>query len=121
MANTAHASLTGAELHEPKGADTANAGEVYISEGSGSGAWSSIGTSSFTGMIADFTGIFAPAGWLECNGTDISIVTYAALYNHMSHSVTGTRNGTTTISSIADTTGIRIGFYVFGTGITAGT
>lgn len=40
MANTPHAALTGAELHEPKGADTAAADKVYISNGAGSGAWS---------------------------------------------------------------------------------
>jgi hypothetical protein len=34
-----HKDLTGAELHEPKGADTATANEVYIADGSGSGNW----------------------------------------------------------------------------------
>ncbi len=34
-----HASLTGAELHEPKGVSTAAAGQVYIADGSGSGIW----------------------------------------------------------------------------------
>lgn len=35
----AHVNLTGANLHEPKGADTANAGEVYVADGAGSGSW----------------------------------------------------------------------------------
>lgn len=35
-----HSTLTGAELHEPKGADAASLGEVYVSDGAGSGAWS---------------------------------------------------------------------------------
>jgi len=39
MATKAHSTLTGAELHEPKGADTASSGEVYVADGSGSGAW----------------------------------------------------------------------------------
>ena len=39
MANVQHSALTGAELHEPKGADSASTGEVYVSDGSGSGAW----------------------------------------------------------------------------------
>lgn len=34
-----HASLTGANLHEPKGVSTATAGEVYHADGAGSGAW----------------------------------------------------------------------------------
>lgn len=36
---TIHKNLTGADLHEPKGADTALAGKVYVSDGAGSGAW----------------------------------------------------------------------------------
>lgn len=39
MANVAHASLTGADLHEPKGIDTASADEIYIADGAGSGNW----------------------------------------------------------------------------------
>lgn len=37
-----HRTLTGVQLHEPKGADTAAAGTVYISDGAGSGTWSTI-------------------------------------------------------------------------------
>lgn len=34
-----HRSLTGASLHEPKGAETATNGQVYVANGSGSGVW----------------------------------------------------------------------------------
>lgn len=34
-----HKDLTGAELHEPKGADSASSGQVYVSNGAGSGVW----------------------------------------------------------------------------------
>jgi hypothetical protein len=34
-----HRTLTGDSLHEPKGADTANSGEVYVADGAGSGSW----------------------------------------------------------------------------------
>ena len=34
-----HSALTGADLHEPKGAPTATSGSVYISNGAGSGSW----------------------------------------------------------------------------------
>lgn len=34
-----HSTLTGADLHEPKGVSSASAGTVYISNGSGSGSW----------------------------------------------------------------------------------
>lgn len=38
---TLHKNLTGADLHEPKGVETATSGQAYIANGSGSGAWSS--------------------------------------------------------------------------------
>ncbi|CAB4170045.1 hypothetical protein UFOVP1528_44 [uncultured Caudovirales phage] len=39
MANVAHSSLTGANLHEPKGVATATVDQVYQADGAGSGAW----------------------------------------------------------------------------------
>jgi hypothetical protein len=39
MANVNHSSLTDPYLHEPKGAASALSGDVYIANGSGSGAW----------------------------------------------------------------------------------
>lgn len=122
MVNTAHASMTGSELHEPKGADTANAGEVYIADGAGSGSWGSVGTSSFTGAIADFMLPIAPSGWLELDGSDISIVTYSALYTASTIQQTGTRtNASPIITGLSSTTHMRVGYYAFGTGIAAGT
>lgn len=122
MANVAHSSLTGAELHEPKGASTALAGTVYVANGSGSGSWSDVGTASFTGMIADFVSPVPPSGWLELDGSIISTSTYAGLYGVMSLQTSGTRNnGTAIITSIPSTANFRVGYYVFGTGISSGT
>ncbi len=60
-----HKDLTGAELHEPKGASTAAAGSVYVANGSGSGAWTDrysgvfgVNTYTLTGKIND---VSAPA------------------------------------------------------------
>ena len=36
---TAHSTLTGADLHEPKGVASANADDIYVANGSGSGVW----------------------------------------------------------------------------------
>lgn len=122
MANVAHASLTGAELHEPKGISTAALGEVYVANGSGSGSWANVGTSSFTGMIADFTTPVVPSGWLECDGSVVSTTTYAALYGVMTVQTSGTRiSANPIITSISSTASMRAGYYVFGTGISAGT
>lgn len=37
-----HSTLTGAQLHEPKGVSSASSGTVYVANGSGSGSWSNI-------------------------------------------------------------------------------
>ena len=42
MANVQHASLPDAELHEPKGVVDASSGEVYVADGSASGAWTAL-------------------------------------------------------------------------------
>jgi hypothetical protein len=39
MANVEHSTLTGAELHEPKGVAGALANKIYISDGAASGTW----------------------------------------------------------------------------------
>ena len=36
---TLHSTLSGADLHEPKGIESASAGTVYVANGSGSGNW----------------------------------------------------------------------------------
>lgn len=41
----AHSALTGADLHEPKGAAAASSGQVYVADGAASGAWQKIGVS----------------------------------------------------------------------------
>jgi hypothetical protein len=45
MPNTAHKNITGADLHEPKGAGAASASTVYVADGAGSGTWQKISTS----------------------------------------------------------------------------
>lgn len=60
MANVEHKNLVDPEIHEPKGASTATAGQVYVADGAGSGAWESaaISTSASAGevYIADGAG-----------------------------------------------------------------
>lgn len=41
---TTHRLLPESQMHEPKGATVANAGEVYIADGAGSGAWTLLST-----------------------------------------------------------------------------
>lgn len=122
MANVAHSTLTGAELHEPKGVASAPAGTVYVANGSGSGSWADVGTASFTGMVADFITPVAPSGWLELDGSVISTSTYSGLYGVMAMQSSGTRtNGSAIVTSIPSTAQFKVGYYVFGTGIATGT
>lgn len=39
MTTKAHSTLTGSDLHEPKGAASATSGQVYVANGAGSGVW----------------------------------------------------------------------------------
>lgn len=49
MAN--HSSLTGSDLHEPKGVATATSNKAYISDGVGSGVWKKITSSELDSTI----------------------------------------------------------------------
>ena len=44
MSTVLHSSLSGSEAHEPKGADTASANQVYVSDGAGSGSFKTVYT-----------------------------------------------------------------------------
>ena len=55
MANVAHSTLTGADLHEPKGAALATAGQVYVADGSGSGDWTIRSNDVLSGYITDIS------------------------------------------------------------------
>lgn len=43
-----HRDLTGTELHEPKGVESALSGTVYVANGSGSGSWTNLGGNRVT-------------------------------------------------------------------------
>ena len=45
----AHSSLTGADLHESKGVDTAGANSIFIADGAGSGSFGYLGPLNFDG------------------------------------------------------------------------
>jgi hypothetical protein len=50
---TQHSTLTGSNLHESKGIDTASAKMVYVTNGSGSGTFKKIGTDNMFGLTTD--------------------------------------------------------------------
>lgn len=83
MTNKAHSILTGSDLHEPKGASTATAGQVYISNGAGSGTWTdtgaTIGAANFTtGDLKPTLKTTADSGWIMCDDGTIGDVSSGA-------------------------------------------
>lgn len=48
-----HASMTGADEHEPKGITSANSGEVYVADGASSGTWTDVGAAVATNSEGD--------------------------------------------------------------------
>jgi hypothetical protein len=66
-----HSTLTGSQLHEPKGASTASADTVYVADGAGSGAWAKVDTANL-----DATSIFMHNKFiLSCSIADVSTAT----------------------------------------------
>lgn len=54
MADIQHVNITDPQIHEPKGASTAGANTTYISDGAGSGSWTTVPVASL-----DWTAILA--------------------------------------------------------------
>lgn len=102
MANVAHSALTGANLHEPKGADSATADQIYVSDGAGSGTWTdkSVVVGTLTKDIGDVfmhAGSTAPSGSVLCYGQAISRTTYSDLFTVIGTTY-GVGNGSTTFN-----------------------
>lgn len=55
MANVQHVDITDPEIHEPKGVASASAGTVYVADGSGSGTWEKVDTTSleYANLVTD--------------------------------------------------------------------
>jgi len=69
MTNVSHASLSGADLHEPKGIGSAANNTVYIANGLGSGVWTDVNaaisnTAWTTGDVKFTLQSSAPATWI---------------------------------------------------------
>ena len=68
MANVLHKNLTGTDLHEPKGAASASANQVYVADGAASGAWFTLVP---LGVVWDYWGATEPTGFLFADGQTI--------------------------------------------------
>ena len=100
-----HNTLTGASLHEPKGASTATVGQIYVATGTGSGVWQ-----------APAVGV--QVGWWDYNDTATSVTpialtladTYYPLTNDGAGSSTNLTYGLDGITGIWNTVTDRFDF-----------
>jgi len=78
MANVNHSTLTDPFLHEPKGVAAASSGDVYVANGSGSGAWTAKQTlvgETLTGYLEDVSSVETVHVPIPFAGTISKIVT----------------------------------------------
>lgn len=81
-----HSLISNAHLHDAKGIGTATAGQAYVANGAGSGAWETVNglvvTPAFpVGSVIPYAGTVAPTGWALCYGQGLSRSTYLDLYS----------------------------------------
>lgn len=87
MVDVAHKNLSGDEIHEPKGISTALAGQIYVSDGDGSGTWTTLqevdpaAIACPVGSVVEYAGLTAPSGWFFCYGQTVSRTTYSGLFD----------------------------------------
>lgn len=65
MADVEHSQLPDELLHEPKGASTAAAGTVYVADGTGSGSFSKLPTTSIDMTLVSVATIATPSTSVE--------------------------------------------------------
>jgi len=98
MADVLHKDLTGADLHEPKGAAAASSGQVYVANGAGSGAWTSLDLPSGTFRVT-VTTFTASGTWTKPSNL------FAAKVHVVGGGGGGSAGGTTSFGSILSVSG----------------
>lgn len=107
MPNIQHATLTGADLHEPKGVDSASEGSVYVADGAGSGTWEDF-TSGTTYVIS---------GVLDDISTASSVyvpVPEACTVNQITTVLGGSISGADATVTVGDSSSNTMGTIVIG-------
>ena len=67
-----HNAITDPDIHEPKGASTASADQIYVSDGAGSGTWTNLADLYYTGWS-----LFEDNAYTDTSGVYLSIGTTA--------------------------------------------
>ena len=114
MANVNHSSLTDPYLHEPKGVAAAASGDVYVANGSGSGAWTAKETLielSLEGYLENVSAIEKVYVPIPFAGTVVKILTVLEAVISSSNSTVTVKNaagssmGTLTITASGSAAG----------------
>ena len=125
----AHSTLTGSDLHEPKGVASATSGQIYVANGSGSGVWRNlIRGHLYYDNIGTGVTLTAPTAY-----TLIGPSTTAGSLAGFSHNSTGRLTSTSSLSEVvtyhatitfkhSSGTNVDVFFQMFknGSGITGG-
>lgn len=108
----AHADLTGANLHEPKGADSASADTVYIADGLGSGTWDKIGADQIDTTTIFNLNKFSLAVTFPDIGTSSSIyvpISVDCILKKVTTAIQASIAGSNTVLTVANYAGTTIG------------
>jgi hypothetical protein len=88
----AHSTLTGADLHEPKGADTATSGQVYVFDGAGSGTPTTIANNNLVIVTCNVVNISTAGSYWVVPGIAGDITT---IYSVIDGAISGADCGLT--------------------------
>lgn len=102
---TAHANLTGADLHESKGVSSAAANTAAIADGAGSTTWAKIGSSSINTSSIFTTNVFFLTARFPDIGTASSIyipIPVNCTLNTVTTATQGVVTGADTILTVAN-------------------
>lgn len=118
-----HSALTGADLHEPKGAAAASANTVYVANGSGSGAWSKVGSSQIdSATVLNVNKGFLPYVYLDVGtaGSQYIILPAACTITKISAVAEGAMATASTVLTFKNAGGSSMGTITFTSAAVAG-
>lgn len=70
MTTVAHSSLTGSDLHEPKGVASASANTLYVANGAGSGTWTQVPAAALASNVNSFGNFLFHVAEIQAFGTN---------------------------------------------------
>ena len=107
-----HSSLTGADLHEPKGVESASIDTIYVADGVGSGAWEKLTTDSVnTGSLLNVNKTYVHV-WLDDVSTASSILvpfSYSGTVTKVTSVIAGAIATADSIITVTDNGGSSMG------------